>query len=110
MKTRTSASLVKDELAVVWNRSGQLVADVSEFLTAIASIETAAFELIRLARDFKPAPERHGIYTVDPAADTSDPRETLAILKERLLRTAENVERAEDLLRQARETIRVIAG
>jgi hypothetical protein len=110
MKVTNCASRVKEELAVAWNRSGQLVHDIGELGTELASIERSAFELIRLARNFKPAPERHGIYTVDPAADTSDPRETLAILKERMRRTAENLERAQDLLKQSRETIRVIAG
>jgi hypothetical protein len=110
MKITNSASRVKEELAVAWNRSGQLVHDITELGTELASIERVAFELARQVRDFKPAVERHGIFTIDPTADTSDPRETLAILRERLRRTAENLERAEDLLKQARETIRVVAG
>jgi hypothetical protein len=110
MKITSSAGLVKEELEIVWNRSGQLVHDITQLGTNLASLERAAFELARRARDFKPEPERHGIFTVNPAADTSDPRETLAVLKQRLQRIAENLGTARNLLNQSCETIRELVG
>ena len=110
MRITSSTSRIHEDLTTVWNRSGQLVHDLTELGTELASLETAVAALAERSRTFAPEPERHGIYTVDPRADTSDPRELLAVLKERLRRTANNLDCAADLLRQRRDTIRVITG
>jgi hypothetical protein len=109
MKTTNSAR-IGEELETIWNRSGQLVYELTELGTELASLETMAAKLAERARTFTPAPERHGIYTRDPAADTSDPRETLALVKERIRRTAEILERARGLLNDQCEAIARIVG
>jgi hypothetical protein len=105
MRTISSTSRINEDLLTVWNRSGQLIHDLTELGTELASLESTAMQLTARSRTFTPAPERHGVFTVDPSADTSDPRETLAVVKERLRRAAENLERARDLLNDRRDTI-----
>jgi len=110
MRVSNPTPKIHEDLVTVWNRSGQLIHDLTELGTELASLEITAARLSERSRTFTPAPERHGVYTVDPSADTSDPRETLAVLKERLRRTAENLQRASDLLEDRRDTIARIVG
>jgi hypothetical protein len=105
-----AVSRVSEELTTVRNRSGQLVHDLTELGSEIASLETAAAALTEGARVFAPPRQRDGYVFIDPSVDTSDPRETLAILKQGLLRTAENLEHAKQLLEARCETIRAIVG
>ena len=109
--TTTNLALqVKEDLLVVWNRSGQLTHDLQELGLELASLDRMAAELTERARIFEPPRQRDGYRFIDPAVDTSDPRETLAVLKERLRRTAENLEHAQRLLEERYETIRAIVG
>jgi hypothetical protein len=110
MRVTHPSSKIYEDVQTVANRGAQLVHDLGELGTELASLETAAAALTERSKTFAPPRERHGIYTVDPAADTSDPRETLAVLKERLRRTEENLARAAEFLRQRRDTIRAIVG
>jgi hypothetical protein len=103
-----AVSRVKEELVTVWNRSGQLTHDLTELGLDLASLDRAAADLTERARNYEPPRQRDGYTAVDPAVDTSDPRETLAILKERLRRTAQNLEQAKNLLDERCETIRRI--
>jgi hypothetical protein len=110
-RTDQIASMVKEELVTVWNRSGQLVHDLTELGLELASLDRLAADLLERARTFvEPPPRRDGYYVVDPAVDTSDTRETILVLKERLRRTAENLEHARRLLEERCETIRTIVG
>jgi hypothetical protein len=101
---------IKEQLTTIWNRSGQIVHEVGELDLDLGSLAREAVALAERARTFEPARQRDGYRFIDPAADTSDPRETLAILKERLRRTGENLEKAAVLLEERRETIRSILG
>jgi hypothetical protein len=105
-----SISRVREELVTVQNRAGQLVNDLTELGLELTSLGTAAAALVERARTFESPRQRDGLRIIDPAADTSDPRETLAVLKERLRRTEENFARAAELLEQRREKIRSIVG
>jgi hypothetical protein len=108
--TMNLALQVREDLTTVWNRSGQLTHDLTELGIELASLDRMAAELTERARTFEPPRQRDGLNIVDPAVDTSDPRESLALLRERLRRTDENLEHAERLLQERRETIRAIVG
>jgi hypothetical protein len=110
MRTTNAVSRVTEELTTVWNRSGQLVHDLTELGVELSSLDRAAADLTERARTFEPPRQRDGYNVIDPAVDTSDPRETLAVLKERLRRTADNLEHARRLLEERCETIRAIVG
>lgn len=102
-----------ENMATVWNRSGQLEHDLTEFCTQLDALETAAADLTQRIVEFQPAPVRHTFHggnIVDPNVDTRDPSVPLAVLKERLRRTSEKLERVNDLVGQARGTIARIVG
>lgn len=110
MRTTNSVSRVKEELVTVWNRSGQLTHELTELGLELSSLDRLAADLTERARTFASPRQRDGYTAIDPAVDTSDPRETLAILKERLRRTSENLWQAKRLLEERIETIRAIVG
>jgi hypothetical protein len=111
MRTNTNLeSRVKEELLTVWNRSGQLVHDLTELGLDLASLDRMAADLTERARTFEPPRLRDGYNFIDPNVDTSNPSEILAVLKERLRRTGENLEHAKRLLEERCETIRGIVG
>jgi hypothetical protein len=111
MKVSRSDSMVQEMREEVFRRSGQLVHDLTQFGMDLTRIETMAAELAERARTFVPVAKGSGWHVVNDArADPSDPRETLAVLKERIRRAGENLESASNLLEQGRETIRRIVG
>jgi|HubBroStandDraft_4_1064222.scaffolds.fasta_scaffold08886_8 hypothetical protein len=111
MKVTKSNSAVQEMREDTFRRSGQLVHDLTQFVTDLTRLETAAAELAERARTFVPAPPaRDGLRITDPRVDTSNSVEILAVLKERLRRAAENFESASNLLEQGRETILRIVG
>jgi hypothetical protein len=108
---RANAARINEELVTVRDRSGQLIHDLTELGLDLASLNRAAAELrARVLTFVDPPRQRDGYTFVDPAVDTSDPREILSTLRERLRRTLENLEHADRLLEERRETIRGIVG
>jgi hypothetical protein len=87
-----------------------LLHELTELGTDIGNLEIAATALTERARTFTPVPEKHGVYTVDPNVDSSDPRERLAVLKAKLRRMAEKLDEADALLKRRRETIRALVS
>jgi len=110
MKTTRSNSFYEEQITVAWNRAGQLLAELNELGTDLANLEVAEAALTERVRTFTPAPEKHGICTIDPNVDSSDPREPLAVLKARLRRMAEKLDEAADLLEQRQEKIRALVA
>jgi hypothetical protein len=108
--TTNLTSQVKEELTTIWNRSGQFLHDLKELGAELSSLDRAAADLTERARKYEPPRQRDGYNFIDPAVDTTDPNETLAILKERLRRVGDNLEHAKRLLDERCETIRAIAG
>jgi hypothetical protein len=108
--TMNLALQVREDLTTVWNRSGQLTHDLTELGIELASLDRMAAELTERARKYEPPRQRDGYNFIDPAVDTTDPNETLAILKERLRRVGENLEHAKRLLGHRCEVIRAIVG
>ena len=110
MKTKHPNAFYYEEIELVWNRSGQLIADLSELGTTLTSLERGIADLTERSKTFVPPQKRDGLQTFDPTADTSDPNEVLAVLKERLRRTAENLNHAADLLGDRRGEVLALAG
>jgi hypothetical protein len=111
MKATKSDSMIQEMREEAFRRSGQLVHDLTQFGMDLTRLEAAAAELAERARTFVPAAKVSGWHVVNDArADTRDPSETLAVLQQRLRRTAENLESASNLLELGRETIRRIVG
>ena len=106
----TNLSRVQEELTMVRNRGAQLVHDLGELGSELASLETAAAALIERARTFAPPRQRDGYVFIDPNADYSNPNELLAVLREQLRRAGEDLEHAKQLLEARCEAIRGIVG
>ena len=109
MKTRSN-SFYDEQITVAWNRTGQLLHELTELGSELGNLEVAASTLTERARTFTPAPEKHGIYTSDPNVDSRDPNEPLAILRGKLRRMAEKLDEADALLKRRRETIRALVS
>jgi|SRR6267143_1565884 len=111
MRATHPSSFYQEQITVAWNRSGQIEHELGELENDLRSLVTAVSELTERSLTFVPERKRDGLRAIDPAADTSDPRETLAVMREKLRRIEENLGRAANLLQQRRDTIRsLIAG
>ena len=111
MRTTHPHTFYQEQIVVAHNRSGQIEHEIGELEADLNHLVTAVAELVERSRTFTPERKRDGFRAIDPAVDTSDPREILAILTEKLRRIEENLGRAANLLQQRRDTIRsLIAG
>ncbi len=102
MRTTHPHTFYQEQIVVAHNRSGQIEHELGELEADLNHLVTAVAQLVERSDGFR---------AIDPAVDTSDPREILAILTEKLRRIEENLGRAANLLQQRRDTIRsLIAG
>jgi len=110
MRISNITSHMKERVSVVEQRGGQLEHDLKELLTNLDGIARLSAEISARAVEYKPEPERHGYYVVDPNIDRTNPNDALDIGKQRLRRTAEYLTRVSDLVGDARRKIEAIVG
>jgi hypothetical protein len=111
MRISNFTSRMKDEVAVVEQRGGQLEHDLTELLTNLDGVERLFAEISARAVEYKPEPERlDGYHVVDPNIDRSNPNDALAFGKQRLRRTAEYLTRVSDLVGDAGRKIDAIVS
>lgn len=93
-----------DTLHEASNRASQIVADAKELEGNLEDLGRAVAELAKRRSSYAPS-VNHGVRTVDPSADPSDPGEHLAILQGGLRRIAQNLKLAFGLLEQRNEEL-----
>ncbi len=103
MKKR-HADLFTDSLRSASNHVSQVVHDLAALAGELDDLRRAVAELAKRRSSYAP-PVSHGVHTVDPSVDASDPGEHLAILQGGLRRIALNLKAASELVEQRRELL-----